>query len=94
MTNTLSDAPVRTGGRVLATPPSIVRTDSRLPEVRWAGLALLLFLIAWPLQLAGAPAPLWWGIYLACYLAGGMPGSRTTVATARLALPRLWTRVQ
>ena len=71
MTNTLSDTPIRTGGRVLATPPSIFRTGARLPEVRWAGLALLLFLIAWPLQLVGAPAPLWWGIYLACYLAGG-----------------------
>ncbi|TFD05602.1 heavy metal translocating P-type ATPase [Cryobacterium sp. TMT1-66-1] len=71
MTNTLLDAPIRTGGRVLAKPPSIFRTGSHLPEVRWAGLALLLFLIAWPLQLTGAPAPVWWTIYLACYLAGG-----------------------
>jgi len=71
MTNTLLDAPIRAGGRVLAKPPSIFRTGSRLPEVRWAGLALLLFLIAWPLQLTGAPAPVWWTIYLACYLAGG-----------------------
>ncbi len=71
MTGTLTDAPIRTGGRVLAKPPSIFRTGARLPEVRWAALALLLFLIAWPLQLAGAPDWTWWGLYLACYLAGG-----------------------
>jgi cation transport ATPase len=71
MTSTLTDAPIRTGGRVVARPPSIFVTGSRLREVRWAALAFLLFVIAWPLQLAGAPAPLWWGIYLACYLAGG-----------------------
>ncbi|OUM39700.1 heavy metal translocating P-type ATPase [Arthrobacter sedimenti] len=71
MSTTLADAPIRTGGRVLAKPPSIFLTGARLPEVRWAGLALVLFLIAWPLQMAGTPAPLWWSIYLACYLAGG-----------------------
>lgn len=64
-------APAREGGRVLAKSPSILRTGVRLIEVRWAGLAFLLFLIAWPLQLAGAPAPVWWCIYLACYVAGG-----------------------
>jgi len=71
MTDTLAQLPARAGGRVLAAPPSIFRTGIRLPEVRWAGLALLLFLVAWPLQLAGAPAPLWWLVYLACYVAGG-----------------------
>lgn len=67
----LTDTPVRTGGRTLAKPPSIFVTGARLPEVRWAALALALFLIAWPLQLAGAPEWLWWSIYLACYAAGG-----------------------
>ncbi|MBF5083077.1 heavy metal translocating P-type ATPase [Quadrisphaera sp. INWT6] len=74
MTSTLSgpaSLEARPGGRVLAKPPSLISTGIRLPEVRWAALALLLFLVAWPLQLAGAPAPLWWGLYLACYLAGG-----------------------
>ncbi|MBF4461955.1 cadmium-translocating P-type ATPase [Rathayibacter sp. VKM Ac-2878] len=56
---------------MLAKAPSIFVTGARLPEVRWAALALLLFLIAWPLQLAGAPAPVWWTLYLACYVAGG-----------------------
>ena len=71
MTATLTDAPIREGGRSLAKPPSIFVTGVRLPEVRWAALALVLFLIAWPLQLIGAPEPLWWGLYLACYVAGG-----------------------
>lgn len=71
MVSILTDAPLRVGGRVLAKPPSIFVTGSKLPEVRWAGLALLLFLIAWPLQLAGAPEPLWWCLYIACYVAGG-----------------------
>ncbi len=71
MTEILAEAPLRTGGRVLAKPPSILLTGSRLPEVRWSGLSLLLFLVAWPLQLAGAPAPVWWTLFLACYLAGG-----------------------
>ncbi|WP_308202043.1 heavy metal translocating P-type ATPase [Rathayibacter rubneri] len=67
----VAESPVREGGRVLAKPPSILVTGARLPEVRWAALALLLFLIAWPLQLAGLPAPVWWTLYLACYVAGG-----------------------
>ncbi|MGA1835930.1 heavy metal translocating P-type ATPase [Herbiconiux sp. 11R-BC] len=71
MTGTLTDAPVRAGGRMLAKPPSILRTGARLPEVRWAALALVLFLLAWPLQLAGAPDWAWWALYLACYAAGG-----------------------
>jgi heavy metal translocating P-type ATPase len=39
--------------------------------VRWAGLATLLFAVGGLAQLAGAPAPLWWALYLACYAAGG-----------------------
>ena len=42
-----------------------------LPEVRWAGAALLLFLVGGALQLAGAPAWSWWTCYLACYATGG-----------------------
>lgn len=79
----LTDTQVRPQGRVLAKPPSIVVTGSGLPEVRWAALALLLFLIAWPLQLAGAPAPLWWGLYAACYLAGGWEPARAGARALR-----------
>src|SRR4051794_10942753 len=42
-----------------------------LPEVRWAGAALLLFLVGGVAELVGAPAPLWWVLYLACYAVGG-----------------------
>lgn len=42
-----------------------------LAEARWATAALMLFLIALPLQLAGAPA-WWWGpLYAAAYVTGG-----------------------
>lgn len=87
MTSTLTDlrsaADVRPGGRVLAKPPSLLATGVRLPEVRWAALALLLFLVAWPLQLAGAPAPLWWGLYLVCYVAGGWEPAWAGIAALR-----------
>jgi heavy metal translocating P-type ATPase len=43
----------------------------RLPEVRWAALALLLFLVGGTLQLGGAPTWAVWTAYLACYAAGG-----------------------
>jgi heavy metal translocating P-type ATPase len=42
-----------------------------LPEVRWAGAALVLFVIALPLQLAGAPAWLWGPLYALVYVTGG-----------------------
>ncbi|AYV32161.1 putative cation-transporting P-type ATPase J [Streptomyces sp. ADI95-16] len=42
-----------------------------LAEARWAGAALALFLLALPLQLAGAPAWAWGPLYALAYLAGG-----------------------
>ncbi|SSC23480.1 P-type ATPase, subfamily IB, partial [Klenkia terrae] len=42
-----------------------------LPEVRWAAVSLGLFAVGVLLQLAGAPAVVWWAAYLACYAAGG-----------------------
>jgi cation-transporting P-type ATPase J len=42
-----------------------------LPEARWAAAALVLFLIALPLQLAGAPAWTWGPLFAAVYAAGG-----------------------
>ncbi|MGK5673267.1 heavy metal translocating P-type ATPase [Micromonospora sp. URMC 106] len=42
-----------------------------LVEVRWAATALVLFALGGAAHLAGAPAPLWWALYLACYVAGG-----------------------
>ncbi|OBE91984.1 heavy metal translocating P-type ATPase [Mycobacterium sp. 852002-10029_SCH5224772] len=40
-------------------------------SVRWAALALVLFLAGLVAQVAHAPSPLWWTLYLACYAAGG-----------------------
>ncbi|KUH40722.1 MULTISPECIES: heavy metal translocating P-type ATPase [Streptomyces] len=54
--------------------PALPRRRTRvlaLPEARWALAALVLFLIALPLHLAGAPAWLWAPLYGAVYLTGG-----------------------
>ena len=42
-----------------------------MPEVRWALAATVLFAIGGLAQLAGAPAWLYWSLYLACYVTGG-----------------------
>ncbi len=42
-----------------------------MPEVRWSAASLVLFAAGGAAQLAGAPAPVWWALYLACYAAGG-----------------------
>jgi len=39
--------------------------------VRWAGGALALFALGGLAQMAGAPAPVHWALYLACYAVGG-----------------------
>ena len=42
-----------------------------MSEVRWAALATVLFAAGGACQLLGAPAPLWWALYLTCYVTGG-----------------------
>lgn len=42
-----------------------------LAEARWAAAALVLFLVALPLQLTGAPAWSWGPLYAAAYITGG-----------------------
>ncbi|WP_405593641.1 heavy metal translocating P-type ATPase [Streptomyces sp. NBC_01092] len=42
-----------------------------LPEVRWAGAATALFLLALPLQLTGVPAWIWGPLYALAYATGG-----------------------
>jgi heavy metal translocating P-type ATPase len=42
-----------------------------LGEIRWAAGALALFLLGAIAQVGGAPAPVYWGLYLACYAVGG-----------------------
>ncbi|GAA2372663.1 heavy metal translocating P-type ATPase [Dactylosporangium salmoneum] len=42
-----------------------------LAEIRWAAVATALFAAGGVAQVAGAPAPIWWTLYLACYVSGG-----------------------
>jgi cation-transporting P-type ATPase J len=42
-----------------------------LPEVRWATAATVLFALGLAAQFGGAPAWVWWALYLACYVTGG-----------------------
>ncbi|MFJ7243078.1 heavy metal translocating P-type ATPase [Kitasatospora sp. NPDC098652] len=61
-------------------PPAAPRPDTAprrrtrvfaLPEARWAAAATVLFLIALPLQLTGAPAWSWGPLYALAYATGG-----------------------
>ena len=42
-----------------------------LAETRWAATSTVLFALGGVAQLAGAPAVVWWTLYLACYATGG-----------------------
>ncbi|MDH6708208.1 heavy metal translocating P-type ATPase [Kitasatospora sp. MAA19] len=58
----------------LAPPVPAPRRRTRvlaLPEARWAAAATVLFLIALPLQLTGAPAWAWGPLYALAYATGG-----------------------
>ncbi|WP_040797981.1 heavy metal translocating P-type ATPase [Nocardia higoensis] len=54
-----------------------------LPETRWAALALGLFALGLGAQLAGAPEPVYWTLYLACYAAGGWEPGRAGLRALR-----------
>ncbi|PJN22975.1 heavy metal translocating P-type ATPase [Kitasatospora sp. CB02891] len=62
-------APPTTGP--LPAPPKRRTRVLALPEARWALAALVLFLIALPLDLAGAPAWAWGPLYALAYATGG-----------------------
>ncbi|USY23430.1 heavy metal translocating P-type ATPase [Nocardiopsis exhalans] len=49
----------------------MLATGIQLAQVRWAAAALALFLVGGAAQLLGAPAWVWWTLYLACYATGG-----------------------
>jgi cation-transporting P-type ATPase J len=42
-----------------------------LSEVRWASVATVLFVLGLAAQFGGAPAWMWWSLYLTCYVTGG-----------------------
>ena len=52
-------------------------------SVCWAAAALALMLCGVFAQLADAPQPLWWTLYLACYLAGGWQSAVSGVQALR-----------
>ncbi len=64
------DRPV---ARPFAAPPVPSRRTGllALPEARWAALSAVAFLLAFPLDLAGAPAWAWGPLYALCYASGG-----------------------
>ncbi|GAA3940845.1 heavy metal translocating P-type ATPase [Streptomyces gulbargensis] len=65
-------------------PPPARRTRATaLPEVRWAALAALAFLVAFPLDLADAPAWAWGPLYAVCYAAGGWEPGREGLRALR-----------
>ncbi len=60
-----------------AGPPKVLRPVVwSLPSVRWAVLAVTLFLAGLATQLLDAPEFVWWTAYLACYVAGGWMPAR------------------
>lgn len=67
-TSTLASA--RTATELAVVPVRGTRLFA-LPEMRWAALAVVLFVVGLTVQLAGGPHWLWWALYLGCYAAGG-----------------------
>jgi heavy metal translocating P-type ATPase len=68
---TTSPAPVHTDIDRRLPPPGFASRLWRLAEVRWATLSTLLFAVGATAQLLDAPAPVWWALYLTCYVTGG-----------------------
>ncbi|MEU0178593.1 heavy metal translocating P-type ATPase [Streptomyces massasporeus] len=72
MTSTLTPQPVERPKP--ERPGAVARRRTRvlaLPEARWAAAATVLFLLALPLQLTGAPAWTWGPLYALSYVTGG-----------------------
>lgn len=66
--------PTLTSSRPSPSAPAVPARRTRLfalTEMRWAALALGLFLAGLVVQLAGGPQWVWWALYLVCYAAGG-----------------------
>jgi cation-transporting P-type ATPase J len=66
--------PVLDRSRAALAPDRQPRARTRpfaLPEVRWATAATVLFGLGLAAQFGGAPAWMWWALYLACYVTGG-----------------------
>ncbi|MFI6850782.1 heavy metal translocating P-type ATPase [Streptomyces sp. NPDC050416] len=72
MTSTLTPQPVdRAEPARTGTVPRRRTRVLALPEARWAAAATVLFLLALPLQLTGAPSWTWGPLYALSYVTGG-----------------------
>ncbi|KOU46739.1 heavy metal translocating P-type ATPase, partial [Streptomyces sp. WM6378] len=71
MPSDLLQRPGRAAPAFSGTAPKRRTRVFALAEARWAAAALVLFLIALPLQLTGAPAWAWGPLYAATYVTGG-----------------------
>ncbi|GAA1945871.1 heavy metal translocating P-type ATPase [Kitasatospora viridis] len=71
MSSTLIERPAPTAAQSPAAAPRRRTRVFALPEARWAAAAMVLFLIALPLQLTGAPAWAWGPLYALAYATGG-----------------------
>lgn len=71
MPSDLLQRPERAAPAAAHTTPRRRTRVFALPETRWAAAALVLFLLALPLQLTGAPAWVWGPLYVAAYVTGG-----------------------
>jgi heavy metal translocating P-type ATPase len=73
-----TNTPAATRSKVFA-----LRGLFMLPEMRWAGFALVLFALGGVLQVAGASAWTWWALYLGCYVSGGWEPGLVGLRAAR-----------
>ncbi|MEU8029592.1 heavy metal translocating P-type ATPase [Streptomyces sp. NPDC049099] len=83
MPSTLTE---RSAPTVTADPDATPRRRTRifaLSEARWAATATVLFLLALPLQLTGAPAWTWGSLYGLAYAAGGWEPALTGLRALR-----------
>ncbi|MBK3562696.1 heavy metal translocating P-type ATPase [Streptomyces sp. MBT62] len=83
MPSDLLQRPERAAPAASRTVPKRRTRVFALAEARWAAAALVLFLIALPLQLAGAPAWAWGPLYGAAYITGGWEPAWAGLAALR-----------
>ncbi|WP_454791721.1 heavy metal translocating P-type ATPase [Mycolicibacterium lutetiense] len=76
-------APAPASSRPVSVPGGSFGWLWSVASVRWAAAALVLFLAGLVAQFSGVPAPVWWALYLACYLAGGWQSAVSGVQALR-----------